>query len=35
MFVLGLLIGACIGAVVMGIIMTNSISEEEENEELI
>ena len=29
-FVLGLVIGACIGAVTTGVCMTNSISEEEE-----
>lgn len=30
MFVLGLVIGACIGAITMGMVMTNSIEEERE-----
>lgn len=30
MFLLGLVIGACIGAIKMGIVMTNSMEEERE-----
>ena len=30
MFLLGLVIGACIGAITMGIVMTNSMEEERE-----
>ncbi len=29
MFLLGLVIGACIGAIIMGMVMTNSIEEVE------